>query len=65
MEERGAKWRDREAGMVQGNKCVPCLLDSTAKCFLTKSNPNTGTQVFEESYKPLPTLHFPICTEVS
>lgn len=65
MEDKRVKWRDQEAGMVQSNKCVPCLLDNTAECFLMKSNPNAGTQVFEESSKPLLTLHFSICTEVS
>lgn len=56
MEEKGLRWKDEEAGMGHGNQCVPCLLDNTTECFLTKSNPNAATQGFKESSKPLLTL---------
>lgn len=62
MEEKGLRWKDEETGMVHGTKCVPCLLDNTTECFLTKANPNAATQGFEESSKPLLTLRLLICT---
>lgn len=61
---RDERWKDGEAGMVHGNKCVPCLLYNTTARFLLKFNPNAVTQLSEGSSKAPFILYFFICTGI-